>query len=154
MVDFVFLVEECDSTNQTLVHNIQNNTVYQFRVQLSPAHSCHCVNIETVGDITLLNGRWCIKPGIIKICADESRTSTHLSEPVAVVARASNYTTQIVDCDRQFVMDNIMNGAVGSEELLSIDCPLNDSRVFEYILDTVSFPCIFLHQCNLQCTCL
>ena len=111
----VVVIGECNSTNQTLVHNIQNNTVYQFRVQLSPAHSCHCVNIETVGDIKLLNGGWCNDlQNTTTICAAEGATRTYLSEPVAVIS-TTNSTTQHVGCDHSFAAHNVMDLAIAYE---------------------------------------
>ena len=109
----VFVLGECNSNNQTLVHNIQDNTVYQFRVQLSPAHSCHCVNIETVGSTSLINQNWCIQPVISTgnhLCATESN-STYLSQPVAI---GDNFIDN-VECSHPFVMQNTMDTAVAYE---------------------------------------
>ena len=119
---FIFVVGECNSTNQTLVHNIQDNTVYQFRVQLSPAHSCHCVNIETVGDIKLLNGRWCNDLQSTKtICAAEGATRTYLSEPVAMISTTNN-TTEHVGCNHSFATHNVMEMSIAYEENF-MSCP-------------------------------
>ena len=119
VVVVVFLLGECNSTDQTLVHNIQNNTVYQFRVQLSPAHSCHCVNIETVKSVSLIN-QWCIQPVIStgnQLCATKSN-STYLSQPVAI----EDGLIDNLMCSHPFVKQNTMDTAIAYEGMFG-SCP-------------------------------
>ena len=118
----VFVLGECNSTNQTLIHNIQTNTVYQFRVQLSPAHSCHCVDIETVGSVSLINQNWCIQPVISTgnhLCATASN-STYLSQPVAI----DGDFIDNVDCSHPFVIQNTMDTAIAYEGIFGC-CPVS-----------------------------
>ena len=116
----------CNSTNQTLVHNIQNNTVYQFRVQLSPAHSCHCVNIEAVGDIDLVEGRWQCSNFIngmfsMSVCAIEDMIRTYLSEPVAVLTNSIHH----VEChSNSLAVVNTMDTAIAYEGIFG-SCPVS-----------------------------
>ena len=86
------------------------NTVYQFRVQLSPAHSCHCVNIETVGDINLVN-RWCEASNVL--CAKNELTMMmYLSQPVVTMMNTSLVR---LDCDHQFATLNVADIAIAHE---------------------------------------
>ena len=116
----------CNSTNQTLVHNIQNNTVYQFRVQLSPAHSCHCVNIEAVGDIDLVEGRWQCSKFIngmfsMSVCAIEDMIRTYLSEPVAVLTNSIHH----VEChSNSLAVVNTMDTAIAYKGIFG-SCPVS-----------------------------
>ena len=116
----LFFLGNC-STSQTLLHSIDINTVYQFRVQLSPAHSCHCVNIETVGSISLINN-WCIQDQPVKnignqFCATESN-STYFSQPVTI---EDNFIHD-VRCSHPFVMQNNIDTAVAYEGMFRC-CP-------------------------------
>ena len=117
----VFVVGECNSTDQTLVHNIQINTVYQFRVQLSPANSCHCVNIETVMGSSSLINQWCIQPVISagnQLCTIAESNSMYLSQPVAIEAGLIDN----VECSHPFVIQNTMDTAVAYEGMFG-SCP-------------------------------
>ena len=97
-----------ESDNKT--HEIKNNTVYQFRVQLSPAHSCHCVNIETVGDINLVN-RWCEISSNVLCAKDELTTMTYLSQPVTMM----NGNLVSLDCGHPFATLNVTDIAIAYE---------------------------------------
>ena len=99
-----------ESDNKTLTHEIKNNTVYQFRVQLSPAHSCHCVNTTTVGDVNLVN-RWCETSSNVLCAKDELTTITYLSQPVTMM----NGSIVSLDCDHPFVTLNDTDIAIAHE---------------------------------------
>ena len=122
VVVVVVVLGECNSTNQTLIHNIETYSVYQFRVQLSPAHSCHCVNIETVGYITLLNQDWCSQPEPItvnRICAAGNTVNMYLSQPVAVL---SADVTKNISCRNIFAMQNVTDTAIAHARTFG-SCP-------------------------------
>ena len=97
------------SDNKT--RKINANTVYQFRVQLSPAHSCQCVNIETVGDVNLVN-RWCETSSNVLCAKNKLITMMYLSEPV--VTRA-NGSLVYLDCDHPFTTLNDTDIAIVHE---------------------------------------
>ena len=111
----LFFLGNC-STSQTLLHQLQTNIVYQFRVQLSPAHSCHCVTLTAA-----FNGlfEWCVQPitkTTTKLCATEN-ISTYLTKPFAI-----SDIFEIVECNHPFVMQNTMDIAVAYEGMFS-SCP-------------------------------
>ena len=110
----LFFLGNC-STSQTLLHQIQTNTVYQLRVQLSPAHSCHCVTLRTD---QLFNGflDWCVQPITNtpnKFCATEN-ISTYISKPGVIRPPFEN-----VECSHSFVMQNTMDTAVAYQGMFS-----------------------------------
>ena len=119
----------CESDNNKLKREIKNNTVYQFRVQLSPAHSCHCVNIEAVGDINLVN-RWCNTSSNVLCAKNESTTMTYLSVPVHVVNMTdaddgpanAKPTPAHLDCEHRFAKLNVTDIAIAHEGTFE-SCP-------------------------------
>ena len=110
----------CESENDKLIREIKTNTVYQFRVQLSPAHSCHCVNIETVGDINLDN-RWCEASSNVLCAKNELTMMTYLSQPVVTMMNASLEPAPL-DCGHQFVKLNVTDIAIAHEGTFE-SCP-------------------------------
>ena len=112
-----FFLGNCSTNKQTLLQ-IQTNFVYQFRVQLSPAHSCHCVTLTAA---MMFNGflDWCVQPitnTSTKLCATEN-ISTYISKPSAIRDVFDN-----VECSHPFVMQNTMDTAVAYEGMFGC-CP-------------------------------
>ena len=112
----------CESDNNRLKREIKTNTVYQFRVQLSPAYSCHCVKIETVGYINLVSDRWCNASSNVLCARNESTTMTYLSQPVVTMMDASTGELKSLDCDHQFAKLNVTDIAIAHEEVFE-SCP-------------------------------
>ena len=107
------------STIQKLLHQIQTNIVYQFRVQLSPAHSCHCVTLTATNPTFSDFLNWCVRPIThtpTKLCATEN-ISTYISKPSAI-----REFFEHVECSHPFVMQNTMDTAVAYEGMFSC-CP-------------------------------
>ena len=117
----LFFLGNC-STSQTLLHSIETDTVYQFRVQLSPAHSCHCVTLTDHPQFIRFSGQWCVQPITntpIKLCATEN-ISTYLTRPFVIPE--SLLLAQSTECSHPFVMQNTMDTAVAYEGMFSC-CP-------------------------------
>ena len=114
----MFFLGNC-STSQTLLHQIQTNIVYQFRVQLSPAHSCHCVTLTATDPAFNDFLKWCVWPITntpTKLCATEN-ISTYISKPIVIRPHLES-----VQCSHPFVMQNTMDTAVAYEEMFGC-CP-------------------------------
>ena len=120
----LFFVGNC-STSQALIHSIETNTVYQFRVQLSPAHSCHCVTLTATNPAFNQFLDWCVQPITnisTKLCAMEN-ISTYLSKPVAIQRFSIIGNLELaLECSHPFVMQNTMDTAVAYEGMFS-SCP-------------------------------
>ena len=121
-----------------MVHEVQTNVAYQFRVQLSPAngHSCQCVKIEVNISRHSIQ-KWCMPTQLStsRFCAVQGKMMVYISQPTAISQptpvqtppSSPSITTTDVNCDLPFVMSNITDIAVAHDDMSFVCCPESQS---------------------------
>ena len=122
-----------------MVHEVQTNVAYQFRVQLSPAngYSCQCVKIEVNISRHSIQ-KWCMPTQLStssRFCAVQGKMMVYISQPTAVSQptpvqtppSSPSIATTDVNCDLPFVMSNITDIAVAHDDMSFVCCPESQS---------------------------